>query len=51
MSENEGGDSRFVSGLLVGFVVGVLGATIVISMIITRRANSTDSTTPPPAAE
>ena len=37
--------------LSLGIVIGVLGATIVISMIATRRANSTDSTTPPPAAE
>lgn len=37
--------------LSLGIVIGVLGTTIVISMIATRRANSTDSTTPPPATE
>jgi tellurite resistance protein TerC len=37
--------------LSLGIVIGVLGSTIVISMIATRRANSTDSKTPPPAAQ
>jgi tellurite resistance protein TerC len=34
--------------LSLGVVVGVLGATIVISMIATKRANSTPT---PPAAQ
>ena len=40
MSENEGGDSRFMSGFLIGFVVGVLvcvgvgGTFLVVSVLL-----------------
>ncbi len=43
MSENEGGDSRFMTGFLIGFVVGVLiclgvGGTFFVVSVQRRQA-------------